>query len=111
MGKWGNEFTEYGIIAARAALAEAGLDWRQIQSPEPTRSATATPALSPGRRSPRSWGGPGFRNFRHALVTRANRDVPQVGDHCVCVAPRQVVGMPGPVDDDHESEAAVASCL
>jgi acetyl-CoA acetyltransferase len=30
-GKWGNDFTEYGVVAARAALAEAGLHWRQIQ--------------------------------------------------------------------------------
>ena len=30
-GKWGSDFTEYGVAAARAALAEAGLDWRQIQ--------------------------------------------------------------------------------
>ena len=30
-GKWGTDFTEYGVVAARAALAEAGLDWRQIQ--------------------------------------------------------------------------------
>ncbi|MGH3532375.1 MAG: hypothetical protein ACRDSX_10695, partial [Mycobacterium sp.] len=30
-GKWGNDFTEYGVAAARAALGEAGLDWRQIQ--------------------------------------------------------------------------------
>ena len=30
-GKWGNDFTEYGVAAARAALNEAGLDWRQIQ--------------------------------------------------------------------------------
>src|ERR1700730_5544586 len=30
-GKWGNDFTEYGMVAARAALAESGLDWRQIQ--------------------------------------------------------------------------------
>ena len=30
-GKWGHDFTEYGVVAARAALAEAGLDWRQIQ--------------------------------------------------------------------------------
>ena len=26
-GKWGRDFTEYGVVAARAALAEAGLDW------------------------------------------------------------------------------------
>ncbi|MDF2825587.1 MAG: lipid-transfer protein, partial [Mycobacterium sp.] len=30
-GKWGRDFTEYGVVAARSALAEAGLDWRQIQ--------------------------------------------------------------------------------
>src|SRR6186997_2157363 len=30
-GKWGRDFTEYGVVAARAALSEAGLDWRQIQ--------------------------------------------------------------------------------
>ena len=30
-GKWGRDFTEYGVVAARAALADAGLDWRQIQ--------------------------------------------------------------------------------
>jgi acetyl-CoA acetyltransferase len=30
-GKWGRDFTEYGVVAARAALGEAGLDWRQIQ--------------------------------------------------------------------------------
>jgi acetyl-CoA acetyltransferase len=30
-GKWGRDFTEYGVVAARAALAEAGLHWRQIQ--------------------------------------------------------------------------------
>ena len=30
-GKWGRDFTEYGVVAARAALRYAGLDWRQIQ--------------------------------------------------------------------------------
>ena len=30
-GKWGSDFTEYGVAAARAALREASLDWRQIQ--------------------------------------------------------------------------------
>ncbi|HME49694.1 lipid-transfer protein [Mycobacterium sp.] len=30
-GKWGNDFTAYGMVAARAALAEAGLAWGQIQ--------------------------------------------------------------------------------
>ncbi|MEV6399244.1 lipid-transfer protein [Streptomyces sp. NPDC051907] len=31
-GKWGRSFVEYGTTAARAALADAGLDWRQVQS-------------------------------------------------------------------------------
>ena len=30
-GKWGRDFTEYGVFAARAALHEAGVDWRQVQ--------------------------------------------------------------------------------
>ncbi|MEU0110266.1 lipid-transfer protein [Streptomyces sp. NPDC006251] len=31
-GKWGRSFVEYGVAAARAALADAGLDWRDIGS-------------------------------------------------------------------------------
>ena len=30
-GKWGNDFTTYGVAAARAALSEAGIAWQQIQ--------------------------------------------------------------------------------
>jgi acetyl-CoA acetyltransferase len=30
-GKWGRNFAEYGVVAARAALAEAGLDWTDVQ--------------------------------------------------------------------------------
>ncbi len=29
-GKWGRGFVEYGVAAARAALADAGLDWRVV---------------------------------------------------------------------------------
>ena len=29
-GKWGRDFTEYGMVAARAALADAGVEWREI---------------------------------------------------------------------------------
>ena len=29
-GKWGRPFTEYGVIAARAALDDAGVDWRDV---------------------------------------------------------------------------------
>jgi acetyl-CoA acetyltransferase len=30
-GKWGRNFVEYGIVAARAALDDAGLEWNDIQ--------------------------------------------------------------------------------
>ena len=30
-GKWGKNFVEYGVVAARAALADAGVDWRDVQ--------------------------------------------------------------------------------
>ena len=30
-GKWGRNFVEYGVVAAKAALADAGLDWTDIQ--------------------------------------------------------------------------------
>ena len=30
-GKWGRNFVEYGVAAARAALADAGVAWRDIQ--------------------------------------------------------------------------------
>jgi acetyl-CoA acetyltransferase len=29
-GKWGRSFVEYGVHAARAALADAGVDWREV---------------------------------------------------------------------------------
>ncbi|MBC9727007.1 lipid-transfer protein [Streptomyces sp. TRM68367] len=31
-GKWGRNFVEYGTAAARSALSDAGLDWRQVGS-------------------------------------------------------------------------------
>jgi acetyl-CoA acetyltransferase len=30
-GKWGKPFAEYGVVAARAALGDAGLDWSDVQ--------------------------------------------------------------------------------
>lgn len=30
-GKWGRNFVEYGLVAARAALADAGVEWSEIQ--------------------------------------------------------------------------------
>jgi acetyl-CoA acetyltransferase len=30
-GKWGRNFIEYGVHAARAALADAGIEWRDVQ--------------------------------------------------------------------------------
>ena len=31
-GKWGRGFVEYGVAAARAALSDAGIDWRDVGS-------------------------------------------------------------------------------
>ena len=30
-GKWGRSFIDYGVVAARAALRDAGVDWRDVQ--------------------------------------------------------------------------------
>lgn len=30
-GKWGRKFTEYGVAAAREALADAGISWKDVQ--------------------------------------------------------------------------------
>src|SRR5437667_9495771 len=30
-GKWGRNFVEYGVHAAREALADAGVDWQDVQ--------------------------------------------------------------------------------
>ena len=30
-GKWGRNFVECGVVAAQAALAEAGVEWSDIQ--------------------------------------------------------------------------------
>jgi acetyl-CoA acetyltransferase len=30
-GKWGRNFVEYGVAAARAALTDAGVEWREIE--------------------------------------------------------------------------------
>jgi acetyl-CoA acetyltransferase len=30
-GKWGRNFVEYGLVAARAAMADAGVEWRDVQ--------------------------------------------------------------------------------
>ena len=29
-GKWGRNFVDYGVVAARAALADAGVDWKDV---------------------------------------------------------------------------------
>ncbi|MEU9339255.1 lipid-transfer protein [Streptomyces sp. NPDC048290] len=31
-GKWGRGFVEYGVVAARAALADAGVEWRDVDA-------------------------------------------------------------------------------
>ena len=69
-GKWGRNFVEYGVDAARAALATpASTGATCSSSPAPTPCATATPATSPARRSPRRSAGPA----RGSLVLRRLR--------------------------------------
>ena len=29
-GKWGHNFVDYGVHAARAAIADAGIDWKDV---------------------------------------------------------------------------------
>ena len=62
-GKWGRDFVEYGVVAARAALADAGarVDATSSSSPAPTPSATATPASSPGATFAQALGWTGVR--------------------------------------------------
>ena len=50
-----------------------------------------------------------IREFRDPLVTSADGDVGQVGEHDVGTVVRQVVGTSGPVDTDHERESAVTA--
>ena len=72
-GKWGRDFTEYGVVAARAALADAGLDWRQIQlvaGAETIRNGY--PGFVAGPPSPRSWAGPASRC--RLVMRRVRRD-------------------------------------
>src|SRR3546814_18246514 len=56
-GKWGKNFVDYGVVAARAALADAGVNWRDVQfvsgaatirNGYPGQVAGATFAQAPG---------------------------------------------------------------
>ena len=43
-GKWGRPFTEYGVVAARAALKDAGIPWTDVDliaGGETVRNGTA----------------------------------------------------------------------
>ena len=53
-GKWGRGFVEYGAAAARAALTDAELDWRDVRSivgADTTHSA-APPRITPNQDQP-----------------------------------------------------------
>ena len=71
-GKWGRNFVEYGVVAAQAALADAGVDVARhpVRRPAPTRCATATPATSPARRSRRRSAGTARRSRRRTPRAR-----------------------------------------
>ena len=81
-GKWGRNFVEYGVVAAQAALADAGVDVARhpVRRPAPTPCATATRATSPARRSRRRSAGHGARvasSLRRVRVGRARRSTPR----------------------------------
>jgi hypothetical protein len=72
-GKWGRNFVEYGVAAARDACATPASPGATCSScPAPTPCATATPATSPGPPSPRPWAGPapGWPPLRRLRVGR-----------------------------------------
>ena len=54
-GKWGRNFVEYGVVAARAALADAGLAWtrRAVRRRRRHDAQRLSRATSPARRSRR----------------------------------------------------------
>ena len=57
-GKWGRDFTEYGMVAARAALKDAGIEWKDVQYVAGAdTSAMDIPALLQVQHSPRKWAG------------------------------------------------------
>ena len=61
-GKWGRDFTEYGVVAARTALRDAGLDWRQIQLVAGADTIrNGYPGFVAGATFARSWAGPASR--------------------------------------------------
>ena len=61
-GKWGRNFVEYGLAAAGDALAEAGLQWTDVQYVAGADTIrNGYPGFMPGPPSPRPWAGPGAR--------------------------------------------------
>ena len=57
-GKFGKNFVEYGVVAARAALADAGIHWRDVQFVSAPRPCVVDiPATSPARPSARRLAG------------------------------------------------------
>lgn len=57
-GKWGRSFVEYGTAAARAALTDAGLHWRDVGSVVGADTVRGGyPGMSREPRSPGPWAG------------------------------------------------------
>ena len=76
-GKWVAISPEYGVVAARAALAEAGLDWRQIQ-------------LVAGR-TPSGNGYPGFIAGPTFAQKLAGNGVPVSSSYAACASGPQAL--------------------
>ena len=75
-GKWGRNFVEYGVVAARAALADAGrrVDRHPVRVRRPTRSATAIPGYVAGATFAQALGWHGAQVARQLRRVRVGRD-------------------------------------
>ena len=65
-GKWGKNFVDYGLVAAKAALADADVAWRDIEFVAGADTIrNGYPGFVAGSTSPRQWAGQAHRFLRH----------------------------------------------
>src|SRR3546814_11953770 len=93
-GKWGKNFVDYGVVAARAALADAGVNWRDVQFvsgaatirngyPCQVAGATFAPAL----------GGPGARVYTSYATLSSGADALRAAREEIISGTREVAGV------------------